>query len=227
MRWFSPSSGPFPKRLLFESLGELDDECERLLLHALFRKFDRDFEPPLDDDTLEVLVGEVADLNLFAPLGQKEDGLTDFRPGERPSIMLNEALMSNPLRRKRGRTTLAHEWFHAVYHRDVWELRWAYERARGEPLGKAEACTESSILGAPEEDWMDFQAGHASCAILMPKTWVLREGERLLLNPRLREVELVQHIADTFDVSREAATWRLRHLGLIARLRESKQGKLF
>jgi Zn-dependent peptidase ImmA (M78 family) len=227
MRWFSATSGSFPKRLHFDDLNELDDECERLLIGAYYRRYGGDFEPPLNDDSLEVLIGDVADLDLFAPMARHEDGVTEFRPEGRPLIRINEDLMANPARRRRGRTTLAHEWFHAVYHRDAWEIRWSVERARGASPGTASACSSENVLGAPEANWMEFQAGYASCAILMPKSWVLRKLEDALSDPRTTEHELMMSVSKLFDVSEEAATWRLRQLKLDARLRGEKQCKLF
>jgi hypothetical protein len=186
MRWIETRSGAFPKRLHFDSLGELDDECERLVTYAHYKKFGSDFVSPLSDDALEVLVGDAAEIDLFAELGSREDGVTSFRPGERPNIKISSVLMLDPSRRKRARTTIAHEWFHAIYHRDAWEIRWAQERALERPLSTAGACLQATILEAAEDDWMEFQAGYASCAILMPKSLVQKESERFLAEPCVR-----------------------------------------
>lgn len=227
MRWASTSSGPFPKRLYFDSLRELDDECERLVEYAFQCKFGRQFEPPLSDDALEVLAGEHATVDLYAELKPGVEGETVFRPNARPTIRISTDLMTKPERRRRARTTIAHEWFHAVYHPPAWEIRWALQRARGAPEEGIGTCMQDKIILAPEDDWMEFQAGYASCAILMPRSRVLRGAETVLQHPVPQLHALIDHIANVFDVSREAAQWRVSQLGLSAQINEKVQLRLW
>jgi hypothetical protein len=59
MRWGTSKSGDFPRRLYFDDMAELDVECERLVKLVFYKRFGTDFEPPLDDDTLQVLIEAV------------------------------------------------------------------------------------------------------------------------------------------------------------------------
>lgn len=234
MRWILTESGPFPRRLHFDNMNELDVECERLVKLVYYEKFEKDFVPPLDDDALQVLIEQHADIDLYAELPEAVHGQTEFQPGKRPLIRVNSSVSDNEQRRNRLRTTLAHEWFHAVHHRAAWEIRWAHAHARGEsdvvvqqtqlPLF---ACSQETIIEAPENEWAEFQAGYASCAILMPVTSVRTEMARLTSAIFPREQAAVEHIAHTFQVSTQAARWRLAHLRSLTELREHRQLKLW
>jgi Zn-dependent peptidase ImmA (M78 family) len=85
---------------------------------------------------------------------------------------------------------------------------------------------QATILDAAKDDWMEFQAAYASCAILMPKSLVLKESERLLVDPCIQERAIVEHLAALFDVSNEAAKWRVSQLGLLRAVRALRQTKL-
>ncbi|MDC0750007.1 ImmA/IrrE family metallo-endopeptidase [Polyangium mundeleinium] len=223
MRWISCHTGAFPKRLYFENLSELDRECERLLADVYYRKFGKEFTPPLDDDSLQVLVEEYADVDLYATLPRSVEGETEFRPGQRPLVKISESLSSNEQRRNRMRTTIAHEWFHAVYHRYAWELRWARARVRTGQEESGGSCHEDTIIGAPEDNWTEFQAGYASCSILMPRSYVLIEAQRASGDNVPEISSVIAHVAQFFNVSTEAARWRLSHLGILGDLKAKRQ----
>jgi hypothetical protein len=224
VKWIPDRSGVFPKRLYFESMAELDAECERLVKYIHYRKYETGFEPPLTDDALQVLIEAYADVDLYCALPDGVEGVTEFRSIGRPLIKMNESLTVDPLRRNRIRTGLAHEWFHAVYHRAAWEMRWAYERIVGQRSAPA-ACQRETIVGADDQDWMEFQAGYASCALLMPVTCLKSEVEKFLKLDTNDPDVLVQRVAHSFIVSEDAARWRLRLLGILRQLRD--RGGLF
>lgn len=216
MRWLPDRTGVFPKRLYFESLSEIDEECERLIEFTHHKCFSKKPELPLADDVLTVLVEQHADLDLYAGLPVPVHGVTEFRQGKRPLIEINNDLSSIPARRNRMRTTLAHEWFHAVHHRRVWELRWTRDRVRGKERAQRAECHDDTIVGAQDRNWMEFQAGYASCAILMPRSPLMQLHRELGVRAdRSREGELVARTASVFDVSEDAARWRLRLLHLL------------
>lgn len=220
MRWIPDRSGAFPKRLFFESMGELDLECERLVEFIHFRQRGKKFAPPLDDDTLQVLIEHTADLDLFASLDSGIEGETEFRPSAKPLIRMSAEIASDPNRRNRLRTGMAHEWFHAAYHRPAWEILWARQRGRGSTQPLIAKCRRETMIAAPDRDWLEFQAGYASCAILMPKSWLERDVGELLAGDDLGEANFTATIASRYDVSKDAARWRLRQLGVLRHLRE-------
>jgi len=192
MRWINDRSGRFPKRLYFETLAELDDECERLVDFVHFRRRGTKFGVPLDDDTLQVLVEEYADLDLFANLEPGVEGETEFRPNERPLIRMSAEIANDPRRRNRLRTGLAHEWFHAAFHRTAWEILWARNRRAGDsigaPVGK---CNRETMIGAADRDWTEFQAGYASCAILMPRSWIDHDAAEFFSGPHVPDEQVL------------------------------------
>jgi hypothetical protein len=219
VKWIPDRTGTFPKRLYFESMAELDAECERLVKYVHYRKYEQRFEPPLSDDALQVLIETNADVDLYAALPDGVEGVTEFRSVGRPLIKMNESLTADPRRQNRTRTGLAHEWFHAVYHRTAWEMRWARERVTGQRSGPA-VCHRDTIVGADDRDWMEFQAGYASCALLMPATYLKSEVDALLEMGVSDQDTLVTRVAHAFLVSEDAARWRLGLLGVLQQLRD-------
>ena len=68
-----------------------------------------------------------------------------------------------------------------------------------------------------DHDWMEWQANRLASAILMPISAValLAQKHPKSLKSTKDRFFLIQHTADTFDVSAEAATYRLKELGYI------------
>jgi hypothetical protein len=209
MKYIADKSSIFSKRLYFETLRELDDECERLVRYTHFTCFNRELELPISDDRLTTMIERHADIDLYAEMPPGIEASTDFRPDVRPLVRMSATIAGNSNRRNRLRTGLAHEWFHAVYHRPLWEILWARARVLGESIRPSE-CHQDAMIGAAESDWLEFQAAYASCALLVPRsaleTFVGREpGE---------PVAIAAGVAEEFEVSLEAARWRLRHLAM-------------
>jgi hypothetical protein len=85
-------------------------------------------------------------------------------------------------------------------------------------------CPHGLILQAPVEDWMEWQASYAGGALLMPLSVVLamlRAGipdwngiERIPADSALAQ-EIVNRIAQAFDVSPDAAQVRLTKTGIL------------
>jgi Zn-dependent peptidase ImmA (M78 family) len=223
MKWIPDSRGPFPQRLWFAPPDGLDLECQRLLEYSFFKRFGRKFSPPLEDEALQVLIEMNADLDLYSSLPPNIEAQTDFKRGKRPVVRVNEHLSSDPNRRHRLRTTLAHEWFHAIYHQTAWELRWAHERLAGNPTLETCACSHSTILNASEDEWLEFQAGYASCAILIPLNWLMTElPSPVEITQSQMLPTLITQVASRFDVSEQAAHWRLRHRKFMSRERKQQ-----
>ena len=229
MKWIPDRSGRFPKRLHFESLDELDLECERMVTYAHFRKWGTKLTIPLTDDALEVMIGEDATLDMYAELEPGVEGETQFRKGQRPLVKMSADIASDPHRRNRLRTGLTHEWFHAVQHRRVWELEWTRKRLKGQAEDQSAICRRSTMLEAAEKDWLEFQAGFASCALLMPRSAVDHAVDAWFASHRGEESEsgLVSYVAELFEVSTQAARWRLRLRGALVRLQNAGQTTLW
>jgi Zn-dependent peptidase ImmA (M78 family) len=85
-------------------------------------------------------------------------------------------------------------------------------------------CKSTNIIGAPEKDWMEWQAGYAAGALLMPVSALKKNAEGVLKGWGGEEIlpdsqqgsELVANIATAFDVSIDAASARLKQMGILA-----------
>jgi hypothetical protein len=181
------------------------------------------------------------------------EGVTDFFACKKPSVKISKALSENYLKSHRLRATLAHEYGHVKFHHFLWDMSlkdanpgsfWkglSRQRRRladfrkkavqvNDPsvtpaLGQAAGprCKHSSICDAPADDWMEWQAGYAGGALLIPVSTLKKNVEAVVkkwggaqvLPDSKQGRELVDNIAAAFDVSAEAASARLSNLGLL------------
>jgi hypothetical protein len=198
MKLIPDGTGRFPEHPHYET-DELEEECERLITSFLERRYGQ-IVIPVPTDALRVLIeGEAAKL-LYADLsheGEEVHGITEFFPGRKPLVTIARELSTQP-------------WHAPLYDR--------YCRP-----GERHKCARSQLLprrGQP--DWMEWQAGYVSGALLMPRSRV-----RLLVEALRRELAmelplaveasdgqiLVGRVSELFDVSRDAAEFRLLQLG--------------
>jgi hypothetical protein len=208
-------TGRFPERPHYE-IDELEDECERIITSLLERRHGQ-IVIPVPTDALRVLIeGEAAKL-LRADLsgeGEEVHGITEFFPGNKPRVSIAREL-AQPWRAHRERTTLTHEYGHVHWHTPLYDQ---YCRR-----GERHKCKRGQLLPrVGRTDWMEWQAGYVSGALLM-----LRSRVRLQIEAFRREYQvrlplsigsddgqiLIGRVSELFDVSREAAGIRLSLLG--------------
>lgn len=221
------NTGRFARRPFF-SERELDNECERLI-HSFLQKRHGRIEYPVVTDDLTVLIEQHdAELDSFADLssyGDDVEGVTEFFPDRGPKVSISERVSANDRRENRLRTTLTHEFGHVKFHGPLWAERFATGDLldRGHNANKA-ISKRDNILNAPKSDWMEWQAGYISGALLMPATRVRRLvsdycGPRELHGDihvsSQHAGQLVQMVKEQFAVSEEAARIRLLKLNLI------------
>lgn len=183
--------------------------------------------PVSTDDLTLFLEQEVDDLDLYADLtacggvGVDVEGLTIFVWGGRPQVQIARTLSQAPGRESRLRTTLAHELGHVLLH----NFTGAREDDDLPPVaGDLSADPRTTLPARPAEapfvDWMEWQAGYACGALLMPRT-ALEEAIRPVLDETGHQVPvtgaavgcLIDHVQGHFLVSAAAAHTRLRYLG--------------
>jgi hypothetical protein len=217
VKWIPDWTGRFPVRPHYE-LDELETECEQIITGFLEHRYGQ-IIIPVPTDALRVLIeNEAAALNVHADLSQEgEDihGITEFFPGARPSVSIARELTVQSWRAHRERTTLTHEYGHVHWHAPLYDR---YCRA-----SERHKCARGKLLPGPgERDWMEWQAGYVSGALLM-----LRSRVRLLVEAFRREHQagtvintnsiegrlLIGRASEVFDVSREAAEIRLLQRG--------------
>jgi Zn-dependent peptidase ImmA (M78 family) len=225
--WVRDQTGRFPTRPHFEP-DEIEAECEQLVA-AFFRdKYGQSFSAPWrTEDLVTLLEQHAGKVDLYADLISREgvdvEGATTFRRGQAPFIEIEATLAGDTRRENRLRTTLTHECTHVVLHRAVWETLWERQAAPSfldtegirEHRGR---CHRATMLRAHGTDWMEWQAGYGSGAILMPRNDFDAAAERarqlLALHGRVfhgtpEEQALADNLAERYQVSREAARVRL------------------
>jgi hypothetical protein len=85
------------------------------------------------------------------------------------------------------------------------------------------SCPRGRIIQAPVSDWMEWQAGYAGGAILIPLAViraVVGEGNKQIPADSERAHEFITKVAESCDVSNEAAASRLQKLNIIQQVPE-------
>lgn len=222
-------TGRFAERPHY-SEAELDSECEQIISNFLCELNGTVSYPVATDDLTKLIESCTADLDLYADLsgaGEDVEGLTEFTPGRKPCVRISRFLSEDPRRENRLRTTLTHEFGHVHFHNYLWEAGarqsdlFSTDRNSGAPM----TCKRETIIAANRSDWMEWQAGHACGAILMPVTAVKRLVADIFKNHGIHAAvtphsahgrELIAATVEAFHVSQEAAFVRLSRLHFLS-----------
>lgn len=221
------NTGRFAERPFYQA-RDLDNECERLIRELLLKRRGKVDYPVATDDLTVLIEMHDADLDPYADLsayGADVEGVTEFFANRGPKVSISERIAAYERRENRFRTTLTHEFGHVKFHEPLWAQKFANGDLleRGLHANKA-ISRRDNILNAPLSDWMEWQAGYVSGALLMPVTPVRRLvsdycGPRELHGDihasSVHSGRLVQMVVDQFAVSEEAARIRLLKLNLI------------
>src|ERR1051325_3771817 len=118
------NTGRFQQRPYYKP-EELDDECETLITGFLNDLYGN-IRYPIATEDLKKLIERDADfLDVYADLscyGSDVEGVTEFRPGQKPSVQISASLTASDRHENRLRTTLTHEYGHVHFHTYLWEL---------------------------------------------------------------------------------------------------------
>jgi hypothetical protein len=227
MKWVRDKTGRFSQRPHYLP-EEIDDECERLILAFLNKKYGK-VEFPVKTDDITILIEEKADLDSYADLSDEPgevEGVTEFVPGKRPVVRIADALSSQHME-NRLRTTLTHEYGHVHFHQFMFADLQPQAPSLFQRLekGHTNKCHRDNMIGASEKDWMEWQAGYACGAILMPAGPLVNAVRRfreereipysnLLLDSDTGR-QLIALVASTFQASKDAARVRLLKKGML------------
>lgn len=228
MRWVRDNTGRFEQRPYYDQ-QEIDAQCEESVARFL-KSRGGSLSYPISTDELTVMIEQdVSDLDLYANLsaeGRDIEGVCEFQRDGKPSVRIASYLSEQPSRENRFRSTLAHEYGHVVFHNFLWMIDADGGPPRARRRRPSPRCQRARITAAPQSDWMEWQAGYAGGALLMPVTHLeglvaesLREwglGKRLEAGTDHHE-KLVGRIAEAFAVSKDAAKTRLEKLGYVTR----------
>ena len=233
VRMVSDSTGRFPERPHYRP-QELDKECEKLITRFLRSLYGEVRFPVKTDDLTKLIERDADDLDLYADLGNlgsSVEAVTVFHPRSKPVVRVSAELSNNPRQENRLRTTLTHEYGHVHFHAYLWAMRSSSPdrlnlRAAAGPMH----CKREDMLNAPQTDWMEWQAGYVSGALLMPHTHltqVVAEYQKKhgrvgsLGDDSAHAQALVALVVDAYQVSEDAARVRLAKLGYL----ETRHGR--
>jgi hypothetical protein len=229
VRMIPDPTGRFAERPFYKP-EELDRECEQIVTKFL-RKRRGEVRFPISTDDLHVLIEEEgADLDSSVDLsayGEDVEGVAIFYPDRGPEVKISHLLANNPRRENRWRTTLTHEFGNVRFHRFLWadKLATGDLSARRGDLDNTAVCKRDQILNARQTDWMEWQAGYISSAILMPASSIralVREycepnGLFGAVNIASEHGQcLIHSVKVEYQVSEEAARIRLQALRLLS-----------
>jgi hypothetical protein len=236
MIWVPDNAGRFPKRPHYEP-EELDAECESIIEDVLRTRHGK-VEYPVPTDDLFFMLEQVAIVDSYATFEAESGdtwGESEFVPGQQPRVRIASRLAENTRLENPLRTTLTHEHGHVLFHGPLFELRNAQPKLFTADPSKKEICKREQVDGRGQRDWMEWQAGYCSGALLMPRGALRRLLTDFLKQHQitvaqidknsLEAIDLVSAVEERFGVSREAAAYRLRQLRFVVE-GVAKQGHL-
>ena len=203
---------------------ELDLMFEKIIVEFLNKKHGGVSFPITTDDLETLIETDVSDLDQYADLskyGDGVEGLTEFQRNGKPRVLIAADVHKYE---NRLRTTLTHEYGHVRLHGYLFGLE-----QRQLPLGAGKNantiyCKRDTMIPLGKKDWMEWQAGYACGALLMPKSHLTRCVGLIQKANGIYGAEpttsqngalLIDAIAEKFAVSREAARVRLSVLGFL------------
>jgi Zn-dependent peptidase ImmA (M78 family) len=219
MKMIPDRTGRFPQRPHWE-IPELERKCEEAITAFVIHRYGFERIPVPTEALTEIIERDGGDLDIRPNLSDDKYevfGYTRFERGKKPIVTIARELWEQRYRNNRLRMTLSHEYGHVLLH------AWLYEKygAAAEP----QLCYWQSLL--PTEgvvDWMEWQAGYAGGALLMPESFVRRAVAAFLRDrketPPVKKSSatasaLCERISLAFDVSVEAAKVRLAKLAYL------------
>jgi len=227
MRYVQDRTGRFAERPHYEAV-ELDRMFEKLINDFLKAKHGAATFPVSTDDLTLLIEQDAEDLDPYADLsgyGKDVEGVTEFVKGRKPKVRIGQNLAASENRENRFRTTLTHEYGHVRLHAYMFEFGTS---SGGLFAGKAKpdviACKRDTIVGAKPVDWMEWQAGYACGALLMPASRVRAVAGDYQIGANLygpvpaetvHGQAMIDRVVESFQVSRDAARVRLSVLGIL------------
>jgi hypothetical protein len=223
LHYIRDATGRFAERPYFEA-GELDELSERIVETFLAAKYGLIIYP-IATSALELLLEhQDVELDCYADLaafGEQTDGATVFEPGSPTRVYISKALSEDRVRENRFRTTLAHELGHVVLHRPLYAAARTGDLFESSRTCRGATCTRQSVEAVPQTDWLEWQAGYVSGALLAPITPLrkiahetVHDGGRVAIGSASGRT-LVERVVKTFQISKQAAEVRLQQAGLL------------
>ena len=227
VKYVPDRTGRFSQRPHYKP-EELDRECESIITGFLKDAYGEAKFPVSTDDLTRLIERDTDDLDLYGDLsvfGPDVEGITEFRPGQKPLVAISVKLADDARRENRLRTTLTHEYGHVRFHAYLWEIEPPQrDLLTQNPNANRQICKRDTILDAAQTDWMEWQAGYVCGALLMPVSRVRRlvgayqETHGLfgaMGHASVHGQALIAEMQTAFQVSADAARVRLLKLGFL------------
>ena len=227
VRYVRDTTGRFSQRPHYKP-EDLDRECESIITEFLKNKYGKADFPVTTDDLTLLIERDTDDFDSYADLtvyGNDVEGVTEFQPGKKPIVRISESLSNDERRENRLRTTLTHEYGHVHFHAYLWEVEPpGTDLLRQNPNANKQICKRDTMLEAIQTDWMEWQAGYACGAILMPISRLRRvvgayqEANNLFGVIGITSEHgqaLITSVQTAFQVSADAARVRLLKLNIL------------
>ena len=177
-------------------------------------------------------------LDQYAELESDVLGITEFCKGEKPKVSINRDLTGSALDEEdatpgligRWRATVAHEAAHVLLHGFLYQVdpmqRGLFGSDASPTQDKLLRCLKRDVgyLQQPS-DWREVQANMGMGALLMPKPVFVRAARQVMdaagivdcaiQAGSVEHAQLVDHLAQRFTVSKQAARIRLSAFGIV------------
>jgi hypothetical protein len=204
------------------------DRAFEKVLREFFKPTHGQIPLPIPTDELTKLIER--DTSDFDPgcdlstYGSGIEGVTEFFCDRKPCVKIAAELACDERRENRYRTTLTHEYGHVYLHSYLFQGELLRPQARVAHRG-GHVCKRERILKAPRGDWLEWQAGYACGALLMPISAVLKLARECAATHQLpvaigfvgqAKASMIAAVRQVFQVSEDAARVRLTKLAIIA-----------
>lgn len=216
MEWVRDTTGRFSRRPYYQQTY-LDQQCERLLFDFLNDLYGQVTIPVPNGALIKLIERDAKELNVYADLAEGIHGVTYFDPPRKPKVRIARELFTESWRVHRLRFTLAHEYAHVRIHAPLYN-------SAGIAKSEDHKCKDEEIEPSDHKvDWMEWQAGYAAGALLMPVSRVKlaveaclgKGGDSEVRADSSKATDLKQRVSEAFTVSEEAAGVRLSQLGYL------------
>jgi len=140
------------------------------------------------------------------------------------TVIIDNSLLDES-QEHRCRFTIGHECFHDVFHSGYYSFnpnQMSLFDSTAEPMIQCRAVALNSKPKSPQQwdckDTMEWQSNYASSAILMPRSMVLQLIQSMATMDLLfRKAMYVRETSRVFNVSMQAAQYRLQGLGILSK----------
>jgi len=156
------------------------------------------------------------------PVYLPKENCADYLYAQRGTLLIDNTVLDDR-KEYRLRSTIGHECGHWIFHSDYYTVKNKRNHYWNLRLPEITGCKKTDIEGGAELsgrrklitdiDWLEHHAKYFSAAILMPKTPFLHAASDLTERGSLNETELLEKLADIFQVSPVSAKIRLEQLG--------------